>query len=205
MVNDERPQRNLFCRLFHHCDIVGFMVLGAQMERIKQRRAINLIFHARVNAVTNSIVSNPSVAALVNTLGRGGDRQFSAALEYFRVHTGATNAGTALMAAENKIGGESGGYLSQIEFSAALEKIGTAGRPADFKDAWDSYVAAWKSHCSLSTDDRLFALTKMNHGEGLKFVAVNLQDDHKDVEQAWIRCEYFATTYQVEDTSNFDF
>jgi hypothetical protein len=177
----------------------------SEIGRAKQRRAINLVFHARAVAVTNSIVLNPSNAAVAGTLGKSGERQFSTALEYFRVHTGATNAGAAIMAAENKIGGESGGYLSQREFSAALEKIGTDGCPTDFKDAWNGYVAAWKSHCSLSADDRLFALTKMNHSEGLKFTAVSLQDDHKDVESAWIRCEYFASTYQVEDTSDFDF
>src|ERR1700690_1126081 len=140
----------------------------SQRERTNQKRAINLVFHARASAVTNSIVLNPSNAAVTGTLGKSGDRQFSTALEYFRVHTGATNAGAAIMAAENKIGGESGGYLSQREFSAALEKIGTDGCPTDFKDAWNGYVAAWKSRCSRSADDRLFALTKMNHSEGLK-------------------------------------
>jgi len=177
----------------------------SQMERAKQKHAINLVFRARASAVTNSIVLNPSNAALADTFGKGGDRQFPAALQYFRVHVGATNAGTALMTVLNKTGGEGGGYLSQREFSATLEKIGTDGCPADFKDAWNGYVAAWKAHCSLSADDRLFALSKMNHGEGLKFVAVNLQDEHKDVESAWIRCEYFATIYGVIDASDFDF
>jgi hypothetical protein len=177
----------------------------SEIEQTMHKRAINLVFHARAVAVTNSIVLNPSNAALADTYGKGGDRQFPVALQYFRVHTGATNAGSALMTALNKTGGEGGGYLSQGEFSAALEKIGTDNCPADFKDAWNNYVAAWKSHCSLSTGDRLFALTKMNHSEGLKFGAVNLLDKHKDVESAWIRCEYFASTYYVTDASDFDF
>jgi hypothetical protein len=158
----------------------------------KQKTAINSVFHARATAVTNSIVYNTNSAAQIVML--------------------------------NKIGCEGGGPLSERAFSAALAQISTDGCPADFKDAWNGYVTAWKAHCLLSTNDRLYILIKPNHSEGNKFEAVNVQDEiklnpkgeflalamnaqdeKKDVESAWIRCQYVATVYSVEDTSDFDF
>jgi hypothetical protein len=157
-----------------------------------QKAAINSVFHARATAVTNSIVY--------------------------------TTNSVPLMVMLNKIGCESGGFLSERAFSAALGQISTDGCPADFKAAWNDYVSHWKAHCLLSTNDRLYTLIKPNHSEGNKFEAVNVQDEiklnpkgeflalamnaqdeKKDVESAWIRCQYAATVYSVEDTSDFDF
>ena len=183
----------------------------SQMERTKQKHTINLVFRARAAAVTNSIIQIASGAPLMDTLNKMGfgdsNRVFSPAIDQVRAHASAMTNG-ALIAAWDKLdkkGYENGGLLSQRKFSAALEHISTDGCPSDFKDAWNGYVAAWKSHCSFSADDRLFALIKVSHSEGFKFGAVNMQDEHKDVESAWIRCEYFATIYGVIDASDFDF
>lgn len=183
----------------------------SEIERAMQKRAINLVFHARAAAVTNSIIQITSDAPMMDTLNKMGfgdsNRIFSSAIKQMRAHpNGMTNG--VLMAALKKLdmlGYKQGGLLSQRKFSAALKQISTDRCPADFKDAWNSYVAAWKTHCSFSEDDRLFSLAKASPTEGLKFGAVNMQDDHKDVESAWIRCEYFASTYYAIDTSDFDF
>jgi hypothetical protein len=183
----------------------------SQMERTKQKHAINLVFRARAAAVTNSIIHIASGAPLMDTLNKMGfgdsNRIFSSAIEQIRAHPDRMTNGV-LMAASKKLdvlGYKQGGLLSQRKFSVALEQIGTDGCPSDFKDAWNGYVTAWKTHCSFSKDDRLFNLMKTSPTEGLKFVATNMQDEHKDVESAWIRCEYFASTYYVIDSSDFDF
>jgi hypothetical protein len=183
----------------------------SEIERAMQKRAINLVFHARAAAVTNSIIQIKSDAPMMDTLNKMGfgesNRIFSPAMEIIRIHPAGMSNGV-LMAAMKRLdalGYKQGGLLSQRRFSAALEQISTDGCPADFKDAWNSYVAAWKTHCSFSEDDRLFSLAKANPTEGLKFGAVNMQDNHKDVESAWIKCEYFASTYYAVDTSDFDF
>jgi hypothetical protein len=183
----------------------------SEIERAMQKRAINRVFHARAAAVTNSIIQITSDAPMMDTLNKMGfgdsNRIFSPAMEIIRTHPDAMTNGV-LMAALKRLdamGYKQGGLLSQRKFSAALEQISTGGCPADFKDAWNGYVAAWKTHCSFSKDDRLFSLAKANPTEGLKFGAVNMQDNHKDVESAWIRCEYSASTYRAIDTSDFDF
>jgi hypothetical protein len=184
----------------------------SEMERVKQKRAINLVFHARATAVTNSIIRISSSAPLMDTFDKLGfsasNRVFSPAMEQMRAHAGTVTNGMLIAAWDkmDKRGYEHFGLLSQREFSAGLEHISSDGCPTDFKEAWNGYVAAWKAHCSFSTSDRLFDIDKVNrYTEGFKFGAVNMDDEHKDVESAWIRCEYFASTYHVEDTSDFDF